>query len=153
MQLLFSNFNMKLRFIFLLAFTVVLNSCKKEVEFKIIKNPNLTYFYRDNLRGDNFQINILKNKMILHITEKDGKTHTQEDLVSKVVQITEKEYDENSDVIIKYIVNIENFSHIMITEYYDRVEIKTNGIIEKYEDSNDETNYKWLGETILAVKK
>lgn len=91
--------------------------------------------------------------MILHITERDGKTHIQEDLISKVIAITDKDFDEKSEILNKYIVNIENFSHVMIIEYYDRVEIKTEGFVEKYDDSNDETNYKWLGETILAVKK
>ncbi|MGS0747370.1 hypothetical protein [Halpernia sp. GG3] len=41
----------------------------------------------------------------------------------------------------------------MITEYYDKVEIQTEGYIDKYEDSDDANNYKFRGEKIYAIKK
>lgn len=135
--------------IFVILFFI--NSCKDSYESRLVKNPRLSYEYRDNLRGDEFQIVIKDNIYILNIKEKIGTKHVQKEPITKVLEIIDKNADD--DILKQYVINTSNFSHFMITEYYDRVEIQPEGYIEKYEDSNDAKNYKFAGEIIYAVKK
>ena len=132
-------------------FLIALISCSDSSRTTILKNANLTYEYRDNLRGDNFQILIRNNKYLLKIQEKNGNSHIQEEPITKVLQIINEK--ESNEVLKKYIINTVNYSHFKITEYYDKVEIETEGYVDKYEDSNDESNYRFMGEKIYAVKK
>lgn len=142
---------MKISTILIFAIFLIFNSCKDSSETRVVKNPRLYYEYRDNLRGDEFQIVIDGKTYILIIKEKNGSKHIQKEPITKVLEIIDKNADE--DILKQYIINTYDLSHLMITEYYDKVEIQTEGYIDKYEDSNDARNYKFKGEKIYAIKK
>ena len=141
---------MKISTILVFAIILIFNSCKDSSETRVVKNPRLSYEYRDNLRGDEFQIVIKGKSYILNIIEKNGTKHVQEEPITKVLEIIDKNADEN--ILKQYIINTYDYSHLMITEYYDKVEIQTEGYIDKYEDSNDVKNYRFKGEKIYAIK-
>ena len=142
---------MKISTILIFATIVIFNSCKDSSETRVVKNPRLSYEYRDNLRGDEFQIVIEDKTYILNIKEKNGTKHIIKEPITKVLEIIDKNADEN--ILKQYIINTYNLSHLMFTEYYDKVEIQTEGYIDEYEDSNDAKNYKFKGDKIYAIKK
>lgn len=124
-------------------------SCKKENKFKVVKNPSLSYMYKDNLRNDRFEFNIENDLCLLIVTDRNGKKHTQKEKVSRVIKFD----DDSEDIVAKYLVNGDGNDHYLITEYLDRVEIKFGGYLERYKNPDSLNDYDWLGETMIAVKK